>query len=339
MGFIIVLIIAAIGGVVYFLYSQGVFSGQQTISGILKGEKPPVDLDDTIGGEKKRETFKVDESVKVLLVEDRPVDRESIRAMVTETGAQCDVAEGGIKSLDMVKTGNYDLVLMAASMARMDGVQTMRNMKKLEGDPLSQTKVYIIVERDSVEPEMFYEKEGFAGVLKKPMGEFVLWRAMSKSIPEEKILSDKDYVRNMKKIAAQEMSLQVYGIVLSEAIKNFKDDMDELKKFAEKYVDGYNDTNDELQGHMYDGNSAKYLEMIRAQRDASRKLGAFYLSEIMDDHVNMAKNDDMETAEVAFRTMELEWENVVVGLGKWLGKDDVIASSTMVLSSDMAEED
>jgi hypothetical protein len=53
---------------------------------------------------------------------------------------------------------------------------------------------------------------------------------------------------------------------------------------------------------------------------------------MFDDHVNMAKNDDMEIAEASWRTLELEWEGVVAGLGKWLGKTDLISGATAVLS-------
>jgi hypothetical protein len=76
------------------------------------------------------------------------------------------------------------------------------------------------------------------------------------------------------------------------------------------------------------------MDKARELRNASEKIGALYLADMFDDHVNMAKNDDMEIAEASWRTLELEWEGVVAGLGKWLGKTDLISGATDVLSDE-----
>ena len=84
---------------------------------------------------------------------------------------------------------------------------------------------------------------------------------------------------------------------------------------------------------LYSSKNKEYMEYARNMRDAARKLGAIYLSDCFDDHVNMAKDDSLEVAEINWRTLVAEWENVVSGFADWLGKSSVQLGSTDILTS------
>ena len=75
------------------------------------------------------------------------------------------------------------------------------------------------------------------------------------------------------------------------------------------------------------------MDGVRKLRETSRKLGAIYLADCFDDHVNMAKDDSLDVAEINWRTLVAEWENVVSGFADWLGKSSVQLGSTDILTS------
>ena len=60
--------------------------------------------------------------LKVLLVEDNDFNQQVATELLADAGIAVDVAENGLVSLDKVRTGSYDLVLMDMQMPVMDGI-------------------------------------------------------------------------------------------------------------------------------------------------------------------------------------------------------------------------
>jgi PAS domain S-box-containing protein len=73
--------------------------------------------------------------VRVLLVEDNPVNQFVAASALRRFGYQADMAVSGAKAVDFVSKGpNYDIVFMDIQMPKMDGYQCTKEIRKLEGD-------------------------------------------------------------------------------------------------------------------------------------------------------------------------------------------------------------
>jgi CheY-like chemotaxis protein len=70
--------------------------------------------------------------IKVLVVEDHPVNQTIIRAMLTRMGCDIDMADNGVQALSAFETNTYDLVLMDCQMPEMDGFDTTRALRERE---------------------------------------------------------------------------------------------------------------------------------------------------------------------------------------------------------------
>jgi hypothetical protein len=70
----------------------------------------------------------------ILLAEDEPINREITLMMLGEAGLQVDVAEDGVKALEMATQHSYDLILMDMQMPLMDGLEATLRIRQL---PLS----------------------------------------------------------------------------------------------------------------------------------------------------------------------------------------------------------
>src|SRR5262249_50090890 len=70
---------------------------------------------------------------RTLIVDDDPANRALYRAVVLETqGIRCDEAADGAAVLEILKTNQYDLVLLDVNMPKMNGTEVLR---RLRADP------------------------------------------------------------------------------------------------------------------------------------------------------------------------------------------------------------
>jgi PAS domain S-box-containing protein len=67
----------------------------------------------------------------VLLAEDDEFNREIGRVLMQDCGIEVDLAENGLQALEMVRSRNYDLVLMDMQMPLMDGLEATRLIRLL----------------------------------------------------------------------------------------------------------------------------------------------------------------------------------------------------------------
>jgi signal transduction histidine kinase/ActR/RegA family two-component response regulator len=70
-------------------------------------------------------------SMRVLLVEDHPVNRTLALALLERLGIPADVAKDGREAVDHVKTRTYDVILMDVQMPVLDGMAAAREIREL----------------------------------------------------------------------------------------------------------------------------------------------------------------------------------------------------------------
>ncbi|ODS87474.1 MAG: hypothetical protein ABS44_10925 [Chryseobacterium sp. SCN 40-13] len=91
---------------------------------ILPFEKAEDNTEDT--EEKKESLPNLTLGIRVLLCEDNELNQKLMRALFTDTNYLLDIAENGIKGLELLRNNSYDLILMDIQMPEMDGYETTR---------------------------------------------------------------------------------------------------------------------------------------------------------------------------------------------------------------------
>lgn len=101
----------------------------------------------------------------VLIVDDEEEFREMTSKRLTKRDLECECAPDGDTALEMIARKNYDVVLLDVKMPGRDGIETLREIKKMA--PM--TEVVMLTGHASVESGINGIKYGAFDYLMKPM--------------------------------------------------------------------------------------------------------------------------------------------------------------------------
>ena len=77
------------------------------------------------------EKLEFDDSTRILLAEDNPMNQLLAKKVLTDFGLEVDIANNGLEALEMFKKSKYDLILMDIQMPEMDGVTATKELREV----------------------------------------------------------------------------------------------------------------------------------------------------------------------------------------------------------------
>jgi len=113
-------------------------------------------------------------NLKILLVEDNPVNQTVIKAMINKLSCETIILSNGLEAIEYYKTNdtkNIDLVLMDIQMPQMDGLEATRQIRKLEKKNNIKNKlvIYALTANTSNEDMQEAYRAGMDDFIKKPI--------------------------------------------------------------------------------------------------------------------------------------------------------------------------
>jgi DNA-binding NtrC family response regulator len=140
----------------------------------------------------------MDQNLRILVVDDELVVRESLYHWFTREGYDTKIAPGGIKALEILAEENFDTLFVDMKMPGMSGFELLEKVKLLYPD----TAVVIITAYGSINSAVQAMKAGASDYLLKPFKPDQLSLVMEKISQQLKINSEYRYIKGqMDKIA------------------------------------------------------------------------------------------------------------------------------------------
>jgi CheY-like chemotaxis protein len=106
-------------------------------------------------------------SLKVLIVDDEPVNRLVLARMVEHLGSHCLEAASGTEALEVLREQPVDLVLMDIQMPRMTGIEAVDHLRHEPGP--NRNAPVVAVTGDTTRHKHEYLELGFDDYANKPI--------------------------------------------------------------------------------------------------------------------------------------------------------------------------
>ena len=257
----------------------------------------------------------------VLLIDKKGEDLIALKKLSDRLGCITTVSHTGMACMDRVLKDKYDLIFIGKDLPLMDGIQTLRNLKSTKESKCRDSKVFLLMAPEDRTTEEEMVAEGFVGVLRMPVDESLFCKILMQYASPKTLPTDPRLIAQVEERAAAAQVLQSSGITFSDGLKAAGYDMDEYRVKLNKFCDLYEEYRGKLSLAVFSKDVDTYMTGARQVREEAKVIGARYLADIFDDHVNMSKDDSLDIAERLWGSALLEWERVVSGIARYLRRN------------------
>ena len=136
-------------------------------------------------GQVYKESFTAPDA-SILVVDDNEMNLAVVVNLLKKTKVQIETCMSGMEALKLMQKKHYDVILLDHMMPEMDGIETLRVSKGMEGNLCKETPVIALTANAMVGVREMYLKEGFDDYLSKPIEVKSLEDMIRRYIPADK---------------------------------------------------------------------------------------------------------------------------------------------------------
>lgn len=287
--------------------------------------------------------------LKVLVVDDEPMNLMVTRGILKDYQMDVSTAESGRKAISMCGKEDYDLILLDHMMPEMDGIETLKEIRKLNRKTSKECIIIAFTANAVSGARDMFLQEGFDEFISKPVELMELERVLKKSLPK----SSYKYVDKNKKAdiiaetvekhteqedsepgnsvkdelvqdnSVQDNSMMVQlekaGINTNSGISYCNRDKDFYIELLTSFVDGANSKESEL-GNFFEKKDMKnYGIVVHALKSTAKMIGADSLSDNAKQAEAAAKADNLEYITAHHEELMMQYGNIVTSICDALG--------------------
>lgn len=290
----------------------------------IKGIQRPLyclNLAEALNGElydyEQKEHYKeafIAPEARVLLVDDNAVNLKVAEGLLEPYRMKVDTASGGRECLELLrKNTDYQIVFLDHMMPEMDGVETLRRIRSMDGDYYKNLTVIALTANTLKEARQMFRKMGFQDFVPKPVDTRILEEKLKRYIPEE---LKKPVVPETE--AYEETELLIEGIDTKEALRrwngNRKKYLDILKVV---YQDGIEKL-PKLKKYAREDDYQSYMIETHAVKSVAESIGAFPLARLAKGQEYAAREEERGKLRETKGAFFEEYERLLTALSEVL---------------------
>ncbi len=269
-------------------------------------------------------------NVRVLVVDDEPMNLTVAMGIFGSYGMIVATADSGIEAISRCKKNSYDLVFMDHMMPGMDGVEAMKRIRteasrKHEEFPI----VALTANAVSSAKEMFI-REGFDGFVSKPIEQEELERVLKRVLPVSAITYEKTVEKDVSEGGANKAldALKELGIDTENGLRYCQNDRGFYKSLVIQFATESMTKKVDMERYFESGELGNYAILVHALKSTAKMIGAMELSEKARLLEDAAKTGDSAYIEKNHEDMFMRYENITNGIKMTFGVEDVVMNSS-----------
>lgn len=225
-------------------------------------------------------------SAKVLVVDDNSMNLRVAQHLMKYTQIQVQTCTSGMECLELMKKEHYDIIFLDHMMPGIDGMETLKLSKKLQGNKCAGVPVIALTANAIVGAKEMYLDAGFDGYIGKPIKIEELEKVLRKFLPKEKILSGESTVEASSKVVPDETPAPV--IDESIGMEYCSGNRDFYMEALEMYVEAYEENVQRLKKAFESKDWQDYCIVAHSIKSNSLMIGAKEFS-------NFAKSQEFDS--------------------------------------------
>jgi PAS domain S-box-containing protein len=264
------------------------------VSDVMLGHKIPPEVA-RMFGRKLQDTPKV-LNLKILLVEDNPVNARIAASILKKAGCAVDTAADGAAALETLAKGKYDIVLMDCQMPVMDGFEATRRIRSSR-DPAINPDIPIIAltANAMVEDRDRCINAGMNEYIPKPLRRETLFAVIEKVAGTPG--SGEDAPEPADNTAAQAGRIPPPDFDFEAALSNVGGDKEFLRELTLNFINSFTDDFSRLSSSVKNADRFSSSFTARSISGAALIIGAKALAETAVGIEKLARRGDFDAAE------------------------------------------
>ncbi|MBO6108425.1 MAG: response regulator [Eubacterium sp.] len=259
-------------------------------------------------------------AARILIVDDMQVNLTVFKGLLKKTEIHIDTALSGKTAIELIKKNQYDIVFLDHRMPKMDGIETLINIRELTNNPNRHIPYIALTANAIAGARELYINAGFTDYLSKPIDSSELESLLIEYLPTELVELRPDYSEEdieaespsptmasdtdepATDVAAESDSAEdkmhdilthLEGIDYDTAIANCIED-ETLVEAISDFIQTLETKPAEIEGYRLNKDYRNYTIQVHALKSTARLIGATKLSE---DAFYLEQCGDAENAE------------------------------------------
>lgn len=268
--------------------------------------------------------------VRVLVVDDEPMNRLVAEEIFKGYQMQVQTAESGRMAIDLCEKEDFDLVFLDHMMPEMDGVETLKRLRKIQTN--SQQKLIIIAftaNAVSGAREMFL-REGFDEFVSKPIEYSEMEHVLRKVLPKSAIVMADETIQSKRVYATKEKDPWSFmtEINTKSALAYCKNDMDFYRELLDKFAMDAVQKEKEIDSFFEQEDYHNYRILVHALKSTAKMVGADALSHLAKESEAAVQNKDIAYVREHHKELLAKYHEVVRQISEALGRGENTAEQS-----------
>ena len=264
--------------------------------------------------------------VSVLIVDDEPMNLQVAEGIFNAWNMDIKTAESGMKAIELCRSENFDMIFLDHMMPIMDGVETLKELRKLwAGADKKPTVIAFSANAVSGAREMFL-REGFDEFIPKPIEARSLKRLLKRLLPDASIVYESENGTKKYAVKGQDI-LEGNGFKVAEGLQYCGNDAAFYEEILLRFAHDSDGRISRLDDALKESDMKAYQILAHTLKSSAKTAGAETLSELARLAEEAAKKADAEYLKEHHSELVNSCREAASSIVSALGRDETTEES------------